>query len=109
MKKVNIHQHQIKGVFIPKKQQQQQHQQQQHDNVKKIYHLKKVNIHQRPQDMLSKVQKCTKSTFIGNPKKQKNFGLFKLPGSNYIKPGFFITQTQTKDWLTTMMLSKRQM
>ena len=94
MKKVNIHQHQIKGVFILKKQQQQH--QQQHDNVKKIQHLKKVNIHQRPQEMLNKVQKCTKSTFTGNPKKEKNLGLFKLPGSNYIKPGLL---TQTKDQL----------
>ena len=94
MKKVNIHQHQIKGVFILKKQQQQY--QQQHDNVKKIQHLKKVNIHQRPKEMLNKVQKCTKSTFTGNPKKEKNLGLFKLPSSNYIKPGLL---TQTKDQL----------
>ena len=82
-------QNQTQGVSIPKKQQQ-------HDNVKKIQHLKKVNIHQRPQDMLSKVQKCTKSTFTGKPKKQKNLDLFKLPGSDYIKPGLL---TKTKDQL----------
>ena len=46
--------------------------------------------------MLNKVQKCTKSTFTGNPKKEKNLGLFKLPSSNYIKPGLL---TQTKDRL----------
>ena len=91
MKEVNIHQHQTQGVFIPKKQQQQQC-----DNVKKIPHLKKVNIHQRPKDMLNKVQKCTKSSFNGNPKKQKNLDPFKLPGSDYIKPGLL---TNTKDQL----------
>ena len=93
------------AVVIKKQQQKQQQQQpdifipkkpQQCENVKKIQHLKKVNIYQRPQDMLSKVQKCTKSSFNGNPKKQNNLDLFKLPGSDYIKPGLL---TKTKDQL----------
>jgi len=46
--------------------------------------------------MLSKVKKCSSSSFNGNPKNQKSLDLFKLPGSNYVKPGLL---TKTKDQL----------
>ena len=53
--------------------------------------------------MLSKVQKCTNSSFKGNPRTAKNLDLFKLPGSSYVKPSLLC---KTKNQLQKLDSSK---